>query len=821
MEGIWNDLRLALRVLYRQPRFAAVVVLTLGLCIGANTAVFSLIYAVLVKPFPFPSPEQLVRIHSVDAETGEERESSAPDLFDWRERCRSFSALSSFFGWNTQIVGDGLPEATFIAWVTPDFFQVLGVRPALGRTFLQEEDQRGGDVNKAVLSNALWRSKYGGDPQILGRRIRLRQTIYTVVGVMPPGFQFPSRASLWAPHQSYYDAEHSDRRLKYRGRRFLPVVARLKPGVTLAQAQQEMEAVAAALEREHPDSNRGIRYRLESLRDSEVGPLKPYLISLFAAVLFVLLIGCTNVMNLLLARAATREQEMGVRVALGADRWSLIRQSLMESVVLALAGGVLGLTLAWWAVRALPRLLPIDLPFWMQLDVDTTVLFYNGVLSILVGLLCGFVPALRASGRRLLVLLKTGTREGHGRRGLLRQGLVVAEVALAALLLVGAGLMMKSFLNLRHVDNGFQTRRVVMAFVSPYRAGESADDRTRAYASYYQRVMERVRQLPGVVAVGGSDLLPYVEGDGGASPGARRSETLLTVRSQSQQETERRKPALAFLISPGFLDVMGIPLLEGRSFQDSDVLGSAPVVLVSRRTARYLWPQLSSPVGQELRMGNDDRRPWARVVGVVGNLKINATEGEDGLEIFFPFTQQETGFFHLVIRTAGSPAAMVPLLRRTIASVDNETAVAEIKPLDQLVADSLWQWRLWGVFFLCFAAIALLLAAVGVFGVMSYLVSLRTGEIGIRTALGATSGDNVRMIVGNGLRTIAVGLLIGMAGAFLLGRLLRGLLFGVAASDPATLAVTVAVLASVGLLACYVAARRAARLDPLTCLRHE
>jgi putative ABC transport system permease protein len=819
MEQLWQDLRFTLRTLRRQPRFAAVVVATLALCIGANTAVSSLIYTVLLEPFPFLAPARLVRIHSVQTRVGEERENSAPDLFDWRDRCHSFSALSSFFGWHTQIVGDGSPQSIFIAWVTPDFFPVLGVQPELGRTLLPEEDRPGGDVHKAVLSDALWRSRYGGDPRILGRQITLRKTTYTVVGVMPPGFQFPSRASLWAPHQSYYDAEHSNRRLRYRERRFLPVVARLAPGVTMAQAQQEMDAVALSLEAEHPDTNRGIRYRLRSLRDSEVGAVRPYLWSLFAAVAFVLLIGCANVANLLLARAATREREMGMRTALGAGRASLIRQSLAESVVLSLAGGTLGVGLALAAVRGLARLLPVELPFWLRFDLATPVLVYTAGLSLLVGLLCGIVPAVRASGRNLTSLLQTGARAGQGRRGLLRQGLVVAEVALAAPLLIGAGLMMQSFLHLLRVDNGFHDRQVLAAFVSPYRGGASESERTRAYAAYYQRAIDSVRRLPGVVAVGGSDLLPYVQGDGRASPAVQRRETLLSTRGESREQRERRKPALTLLISPGFLAAMGIPLLEGRAFRDSDDLGSAPVALVSARAAKVLWPELRSAVGQELELSADP--PWARVVGVVGDLKIGATDGDDGVEVYFPFTQQETGFFHFVVRAAGDPAALAASVRRAIAAVDTQTAVVEVKPLHRIVTESLWQPRLWGVFFAGFAALALVLAAVGVFGVMSYVVSLRTAELGIRTALGATAADNVRLVVASGLATVGVGLAIGLVAAWLLGDLLRGLIFGVSAADVPTLFGAAAVLAAVGLAACYAAARRAARLDPLSSLRYD
>lgn len=825
LHSLWADVSLALRRLAREPGFTVVVVLTVALGIGVNTAIFSLVYGVLVRPFPFPEADRLVQIQSVDQESGDVLDNSAPDLFDIAERDRSFTAVGQVYAWTTQITGQGRAEPVYVAWVTPSFFDAFEVSPQLGRTFLPQEDVAGGDVFKAVISHELWRNRFAADPDILGRRMTLRERDYTIVGVMPSGFRYPHHADLWAPDQSRHDAEGSTRRMRYRGRRFIAGVARLSPGVSPEQADQDLSAIAAQLESEYPDSNEGVTFRTVGLREAEVGALRPYLLALFGAVLFVLLIVCANVASLLLARAATQVRDAGIRMSIGADRSRLIRQLLTESLVLlTVLGGGLGVLLAWAGVKLIPGLIPVTLPYWLQVELSAPVLLYGLGAALVAGVLCGLYPAFWVSRGDLTGVLRGGgSRGSRGSRATarLREMLVVAEVAVAVVLLVGAGLMMRSFLSAQEVDPGFDPGSAATAFVSPYRSVEKWSDKIRVYSELYRQGLEELRSLSGVEAVGGTSRLPYLGSDGfGAAEGERGYQTL-SVSGGGDSRSLRNLQVERFIVSDGYFQAMGIPLVAGRPFGSQDRLEGAPVVIVSQRTARRLWPD-GAAVGKQLTWGTPGgREPWRTVVGVVGDVKVHATEGDDGLEVYFPYTQELAGFFHYVVRTRARPEGYTGTIRRALQRVDPDTAVIHVRTLEQVMADSLWQRRLWGSLFGLFALLALILAAVGIYGVLAYAVHQRRAEIGIRMALGATPGRTRRRVVGDGLRLVLAGLAIGLVGAFGLSRLVSSLLFGVSASDPGTFVGVLVFLVSVALLACYLPARRASRTDPMVALRYE
>lgn len=812
------DFRYAVRGMRARPVFTAVVAVTLALGIGANTAIFSMIYAVLLRPFPYRQPDQLVRVRSLYTKTtGNVGNNSLPDIEDWRAQSSTFQALAPFISFFTNLTGDGPGMQVRATWVTPDLFPMLGVQAVHGRIFLPGEGAKPGvDAYKVLLSYALWQSRYGGDRAILGRTIRLREAAYEVVGVMPPGFRFPDSADLWAPLYSWYGLGDDDAGAKYRGWRQFLCLGRLKPGIAIENARADLDTISSRLESAYPVANRGVRPAIVTLRDAEAGNIRPYLRLLLGAVGCVLLICCTNVANLLLARAASREREIAVRAALGAGRAALARQMLVESVTLGLLGGLLGAGLAGAGVKALVSLIPdFEIPFWMRIEVDATVLAFNAGISLLTGVLFGLAPAARAFAGELSESLKEGSKGSQGgpRLRYLRDGLVVAEVAFCCILLAGAGLMIRTFLNLRRVDTGFRSDHVLTAFVSPYRYGSNIVEVTQRYASLYRRILDKLETTPGVEAVGGATNLPYL--------GQDRSRWEVRIKGQSDQEVSRQPRASSFDISAGFLRAMGIPLLQGRNFTEGDVRGAPFVTIVSQRAAKTLWPDQDA-IGRQIKFGTSTgSTPWVTVVGVVGDIRTSADEADGGVEFYFPYTQWTAGKFLFAIRAKGDPLALASAVRAAVAAVDPNTAVNRIRTMDAIVGESIWQRRLWGVLFAIFGALALALGAVGIYGVMSYAVSLRTREIGIRMALGAQRGDVLGMVVGHALKLALIGAVVGVAAALAATRSIAGLLYGVQAADPLTFAAVPALLLVVALVAGYLPARRAATVDPLHALRHE
>jgi putative ABC transport system permease protein len=797
METFWQDLRYAARVLTKKPGFTTVVVLTLALGIGANTAIFSLIYGILLRPFPYREPGRLVRIQTVRTETGNAQGASVLDLDDWRRQADVMGEIGIHITYDTTLSHDGPAQSVQLTFISPQVFTLLGVSPVIGRTFTPDEDRIGGDVNKAVLSYDLWQTTFGSDRDVVGRVIRLRGDSYTVVGVMPPGFRYPEKCDVWVPIQARY-ASYRNEFWKARDYRVHSVIARLKEDVTLAAAQAGMNAIASRLELDFPTTNQGVQLRLVPLRNTEVGNIRPYLLLLGGAVMLVLLICCVNVANLMLARSAAREREMAIRVALGSGRWRIARQLLTESLLLGLLGGVAGLLLAWFGLAALLRLIPVTLPFWMKIEVDAPVLIFNLVVAVVTGVVFGLVPAWQMSRTDLSLALKEGAKgtAGAGRR--LRDGLVVAEFALSLVLLIGAGLMMQSFVRLLNAD-----------------AGATEEEMVKAYSDNFYRVKERLATIPGVVEVGGSYDIPYYN-----QPEERPKE-LIAIRGQSEREQQQNAPVMGVDVMPDYFKAMGIPLLAGRDFNESDDLKARRVVIVSQHTAETLWPG-REPLGQQMRFGKDaPYNPWCTVIGVVADTRWQMAEKDKGFEAYFSYRQFMPPRMHMVMRVEVEPESLIPAVRVAVHETNPDIAITQIKSMNRIVSEALWQRRLWGVLFAVFAGIALALAAVGIYGVMSYLVNQRTREIGIRMALGAPPQNVSAQVVKDGMKLAFVGLGIGYAVALALTRVIATLLFGVNAADPITFIAVSGLLLAVALVACYFPARRAARVDPIVALRCE
>jgi putative ABC transport system permease protein len=814
MGALWFDVRLALRTFTTAPGLATAVVLTLALSIGATTTIFSLVYAILLRPFPYDSPERLVRVRTETARlTGSVRDASVLDVDDWRAQNASFEELATYWSFVNTLSGDGAAQSVLMTFTTPELFSVLGVRPVLGRVFTPAENRIGGPVNQVVLSYGLWRTRFGGRPGVLGTSIRLRGDLFTVIGVMPPGFRFPDRTDVWVPLMSRY-ASYRTPWWRDRSVRIHSVLGRLRAGVDVARAEGDLNRVAARLAADFPSTNKDVAIRLVSLREAETGALRPYLVLLLAAVGLVLTIGCVNVASLLLARALARSSELAVRTALGATRLALIRQTLTESTLLAVAGGALGVLLAYGGIGALTASIPVELPFWMRIDVDRRVLGFSIAVSLLTGIACGLAPALSASRRDLLAVFKDGSRGTAGAsRQRLRRAFVVAEVAFAAMLFAGAMLMMRSFVHLRGSDPGFDTTGLLSAYVGHFLPNRTYEEMIQTHAPDFRRILDELRRLPGVVSTAGATAIPYYERP------EQRALNSIAVRGQSDAEKRANLAVVGADITPGYLQTMGIPVLEGRDLTEADDWRSPMVALVSADLAAALWPGRSA-LGQMFRLGDETTdNPWHRVVGVVGNTRWSAAERGRGGEVYFSYRQWPTPKLHVLVRTQGDPRVLVPDLRRIVQQVNPENAITYVSTLDGLRSDALWQRRLWAWVLSLFAALALVLVCVGLYGVISQGVAQRLREIGIRMALGAAPGGVRRLIVGEGLVMCTIGLVIGLGAALALGRFLSGLLFEVAPYDPTTYLVAFAAMAIVGVAACWLPAARAARVDPNSALR--
>jgi putative ABC transport system permease protein len=806
MDTIARDLRYAVRALLRQPGFTAAVVLTLALGIGANTAIFSVVNGVLLRPLPYPNDAQLMMVRTRFA-SGQTETASLPDYTDWKAQSSSFSRVSAYASSNDNLAAvGGEPERVPSARVLPDFFATLGVSPAAGRWFLPEEFVFGAH-RVVVLSHGLWQRRFGANRSIIGQTITLNARPYTVVGVAPESMRLPARAQLWSPY-AYDPAGRAP------GRRsdFLAVIARLRPGVTEARAQADMDAVGRHLAEAYPPTNQGVGVDVVSLHDRLVGSIRPALLVFTAAVALVLLIACANVANLLLARATSREREMAVRAALGAGRKRLVRQMLTESLVLSAAGGALGLLLAWWGVQALKAAAPPTLPRLDEVALDPMALGFTALAVIVTGLLFGLAPAMRGSAFALHTTLSAGGRAGigGGRGERLRGVLVVAQVALALILLVGSGLLVRTFSRLQQVDLGFDSGHVLTAQIvlpgAKYTGGEQQ-------AAFFNSLRERLASTPGVQVVGLSTDVPLT--------GGYNYITFDVVGRPAPGPGETSPDAVPTTASPEYFSALKIPLQAGRLFDGTDVPNAPQVAIVNRELVQKHFGG-RNPIGERITFGNpSDSTGWLTIVGVVGSTRLEGVGLETYPQVFTPLAQSPVPFLYVVARTIGDPLAFAPVLRRELAALDPAQPISDVASMDERAASSVAQFKLNSIIVTLFAAVALVLASVGIFAVISYAVAQRTREIGIRMALGAARLDVLRLIVRDGMTPAAVGVVIGAAGAFGATRLMRSLLYGVSATDPIVFGLVATMLVLVAVGACYLPARRAARVDPNVALRYD
>jgi predicted permease len=805
LETLWHDLRYGVRALRKQPGFAFVVVLTLAIGIGANSTIFSFANGILMRPLPYQDPGRLVTLD----ETAPKRNIrsmgvSFPNFLDWRAQNQVFEDVAAYGTGSYTLVEGGEPEQVRGARVSAGLFEILGVAPALGRTITSEED-RPGNETVVVLGHGLWQRRFGGDAGVVGRTISVNNRPHAVVGVMPPGFKFPEVADLWVPlaldTQRWTRNDHG-----------LGAVARLKPGVTLERAQSEMVAIAGRIEEQNPVTNEGLSVNVADLREGLVSDYRQALLILLGVVGFVLLIACVNVANLLLARASARQQEVSIRVALGASRWRIFRQLVTESLVLSAAGGALGLLMALWGLRLLLAAVPVELPFWMRFDLDARVLGFTAAVSLLTGVVFGAVPALQASKVDLNKTLKEGGRSadaaGAGLRRL-RSLLVVGEVALSLVLLVGAGLMMRSFLRLQRVDVGLDPKNVLAVTIPLPQAKYHEPEKQSAF---FQQLVERVRRLPGARAAGAVSNLPLDGSRWGRS---------LTVEGRPVLAVGEAPMINHCVVTPGYFGAMGIPLLTGRDIAETDGKDAPRVTLVDARLAREYWPG-ESPLGKRVRFGPpESNEPWHTVVGVVGEVRHERPDAVTRMSVYLSYQQTPVRQMTIAARAEADPAGLVAAVRSQVRELDPAQPVTGVRTMEEVISRAVWQPRLHTILFGVFAAVALILASVGIYGVTSYAVTQRTHEIGIRMALGAKPGDILRMVIGQGLALTLAGIGIGAAAAFALTRVMSSLLFEISAADPTTFTANVLLLATVSLLACYIPARRATRVDPMIALRYE
>jgi len=807
IRDLLQDTRYGARMLRKSPGLTTVAVLSLALGMGAISTIFSFVNGIMLRPLPYPHSESLVILD----ETSQKQDVvsmgvSYPNFLDWRERNQSFEDIACYDSGGFAMAGGGVsgntePEQIKGAFVNHGAFEILGVAPILGRTFTADEDQPDHDL-VVILSYGLWQRRYGGDPNILGQTLTMNNRQRVVIGVMPKGFQFPEVADAWGPlaltPKIYTRTDHG-----------LSAIARLKPGVTVQQAQAEMSSIAANIETENPITNEGLGLKVIDLRASLVGDYKKALLILLGVVAFVLLIACVNVANLLLARATARQKELAIRAALGANRKRICRQLLTESLLLGSIGGALGLVLALWGMDLLLAAIPIDIPFWMKFDLDWRVLGFTAACALLTGFVFGTAPALQASNPDLNETLKEGGRSGSSAgRGWLRSLLVVAEIALSLVLLVGAGLMMRSFISLQNVNSGINPQGVLTFTIAPGARYRSPEKRV----AFFSQLLERVRSIPGVVSAGSNSGLPLAGNSWGRS---------LTVEGFPVLSVGEAPSINHCVISPSYFSAMGITILKGRDFDERDTKDAQKVTIIDERLAREYWPD-GDPIGKRMRFGPpEDNEPWHTIVGVVGEVRHERLDASTRKSVYLPFAQMPIGGSSLAIRTSGRPENVISAVRAQVKELDPDLPINRVMPMTEVVARSVWQPRLYTALFGVFAAVALILATVGIYGVMSYAVTQRTREIGLRMALGAQRQDVMKLVVGQGVVLAALGVGAGLVAAVGLTRLMASLLFGVTATDPITFAAVSVLLAGVALGACFVPARRAAKVDPMVALRYE
>jgi putative ABC transport system permease protein len=803
-----TDVRYALRQLVKSPSFSMTAIVALALGIGATTAMFAVIYAFLLRPLPYAEPERLVMLQSRSTRSGNDLGVNYLDFRDWQKQSRSFSDLAFFnLRWNGNLESPGgMTETLKTTFTTANLFSLLGVQPMIGRDLTREDDEPKA-AKVMLISERLWKKTFGGDPGVIGRDIRLDGAPRTVVGVMPAGFRFPSQTDIWVPMASVFGMNDN------RSWRADQAIARLKPDATIQNAQAEMSLIAEQLAQQYPDTNKEIGAAVVPLRDHAAGNVRFSLLLLLGSCGGVLLIACANVSQLLLARATTRERELSVRAALGASRWRLARQVLTESALLAIIGSVAGGLLAVWLVDIVAASIPVELPFWIRIDLNPSVLGFAILVSCVTALIAGSLPAWQSTRVAISQSLKTtGGAVGLGARW--RELLTAAQVAVSIILLVGASLVLRSLLNLREVNPGFDPKHVVMMEVNPTYNG---DEPTQTRVDRFSRLLQRIGEMPGVEAVAANNSPPFV---------AQRPWNRSQLAAEGQPVTAQSlNPVANFqTVSPGYFRTLRIPLLRGRVFSDGDKLEATRVCIISERLAAALWPN-EDPVGRRLRLGGPGSTPepddWLTVVGVVGDVRHQALERDAGPDIYKPSLQLAWKQMHFLVRARGNPLALVPAIRREIAATAPEVGAFNFVSLEQEVGNSLWQSRLRGWLLGFFSVVALALAATGLYGAVAYGVAQRTREIGIRMALGATRSAVLRLVLGQGMRAVAIGLVAGIGGALMLSRVLNASLFGVSGNDLVSYGAACALLAATAAVAALIPARRASLVEPMEALRTE
>jgi putative ABC transport system permease protein len=821
--NLWQDLRYGVRMLLKQPVFTIVAVIALALGIGANTAIFSVVNAVLLRPLPYEESDRLVFL-SERSQQMDGMSISYPNFTDWREQNQAFESIAVYNRGSYNLTGVGNPERLLASQSSANLFSILKVNPVRGRVFTNDEDKPGA-ASVVVLSYGLWQRRFGGDEKILNQTISLNNRPYIVIGIMPQKFQFPSRIEMWVPVGQLSDQESWKQRGNHPG---LYGLARLKPGVTVEQARADMDGIAENLERQYPNSNQGNRVTVIPLLENYVSDIRPALWILLGAVGLVLLIACANVANLLLARATSRHKEIAVRLALGASRWRIIRQLLTESVLLSLVGGSIGLLLAQWGVELILAISPNDIPRAREVNLDFGVLAFTFAVSFLTGLIFGIVPALQASKFDVHETLKESGRGNSGRHTWVRNSLVVVEIATTLVLLVGAGLLIRSFYQLRQVNPGFSYDNLLSFSVA---LPEKKYTSEQQQINFYQQTLQKLQALPGVQDAGVASGLPL---------GNNGWQTSFMLDGQPVPEPSQMPLMEACLASPDYFKAMGIRLIKGRFFTEQDnrshlteekTRGLTPdqikmigvnKIIIDEEFARRYWPD-EEALGKFIRLGTYEKdTPVAEVIGIVSRVKMDGLSTDSNrVQGYFPFFQLPLGSMTVVVKSATDPTQLVAAARQQILAVDPEQPVYDIRTMEEIKADSIASQRLNLTLLSIFAGVALILALVGIYGVMSYAVTQRTHEIGIRLALGAQTGNVLKMVIGNGMKMALLGVGVGVVGAFLLTRVMQNLLFGVSATDTLTFVAVPLILIGVALLACFVPARRAAKTDPMIALRYE
>ena len=810
MDSIIKDIRYGVRGLLKHPGFTAIVVITLALGIGASTAIFSVVDSVLLRRLPYRNAERIVAIQEVSPE-GKRIQTTSGNFLDWRAQNTVFEHLSAIRQSPVNLALADQAERVELAQTNASFFDVFGITPTYGRLFIPQDEQAGHQP-VTVISDSLWQRRFGSDPAIVGKPIMLDGGSYTVIGVAPPGFQYPDKTEVWLPPLQQVPELYPGQDLQNRRMGYLTAVALVRPGVSVQQAAGEMETITARLRQQYPDTNNRRFNRVVSMHEHLIGENNKLLWLLLGAVTFVLLIACANVANLMLASGASRQKEMAIRTALGASRWRVMRQLFTESTILALFGGAAGLLIAYWGLTGITKLLPGDFPRLNEIQLDLRVLAFTFAASVLTGILFGLAPALQISRPDVQDSIRESGRglSASLRKSRFRQALIIGEVALSVVLLAGAGLLFRSFLHLQSVDTGFVSQQVLTARLTV--AGGTYTEHPH-FVKFYNQVLEKVSALPGVLDAGLINTLPLDKGPTSA----------FRVEGRPVTTPDKWPGANYRVVTPNYFRAMSIPILQGRGYTDRDNDDAPLVIMINQEIANSVFPG-ENPVGKRITFGNTNRdgQPrWFEIIGVVANVRSVELREEPESELYFSAYQDMWPRMSLVVRSSVEPGSLGASVRNVVNEVDKTIPVSQVQTMEHVVSKSITQPR-FNLFLLgLFGTVALLLSAAGIYGVTAYTVSQRTHELGIRLALGAQVGDVLKMILGQGMAVIGVGLVLGLVAAFGLMRLLRSLLFGVGENDPVTFVAITLVLLVVALLACYIPARRATKVDPLEALRAE